>query len=149
MEPLTQIFNDCVENSTFPDVTSLPKNRPTNARTNYRPISVLPSFSKLFERIMDKKIVVYITPFFIFTSMWFSTRLSVQHALVRLLEKFKISLDEGRKAGTVLMDISKAFDCIRHNLSISILHAYGFSYEALTLIENYLNNRQQRFKVNG
>ena len=60
VQPLTQIFNDCVENSTFPnelkcvDVTSLPKNGPTNTRTNFRPISVLPTVSKLFERIMDK-----------------------------------------------------------------------------------------------
>ena len=69
MELLTQIFNDYVENSTFPDelkcadVKSLPKNGPTNNRTNFRPISVLPKVSKLFERIMDKQIVVYITPF--------------------------------------------------------------------------------------
>ena len=59
VEPLTKIFNDCIENSSFPDelkcadVTSLPKNGPTNSRTNFRPISVLPTVSKLFERIMD------------------------------------------------------------------------------------------------
>ena len=66
-----------------------------------------------------------------------------------LLEKFKISLDKGGKAGAVLMDLSKAFDCIRHDLLIAKLHAYGFSYEALTLINDYLTNRQQRVKVNG
>ena len=70
-------------------------------------------------------------------------------ALVRLLEKVKISLDEGRKAGAVLMDLSKAFDCIRHDLLIAKLQAYGFSYEALTLINDYLTNRQQRVKVNS
>ena len=69
VEPLTQILNDCIEDSTFPDelkcadVTSLPKSGPTNTRTNFRPISVLPTVSKLFERIMDKQIVTYITPF--------------------------------------------------------------------------------------
>ena len=47
------------------------------------------------------------------------------------------------------MDLSKAFDCIRHDLLIAKLHAYGFSREALTLINNYLTNRQQRVKVNG
>ena len=47
------------------------------------------------------------------------------------------------------MDLSKAFDCIRHDLWIAKLHAYGFSYEALTLINSYLTNRQQRVKVNG
>ena len=69
--------------------------------------------------------------------------------LIRLLEKFKISLDERGKAGAVLMDLSKAFDCIRRDLLIAKLHAYGFSYEALTLVNDFLTNRQQRFKVNG
>ena len=48
-----------------------------------------------------------------------------------------------------MMDLSKAFDCIRHDLLIAKLHAYGFSHEALTLINDYLTNRQQRVKVNG
>ena len=155
MEPLTQIFNDCIENSTFPDelkcadVTPLPKNGPTNTRTNFRPISVLPTVSKLFERIMDKQIVAYITTFLLSLLCGFRKGYSAQHALVRLLEKFKISLDEGGKAGAVMMDLSKAFDYIRHDLLIAKLHAYGFSYEALTLINDYLTNRQQRLKVNG
>ena len=69
VERLTQIFNDCMKNSSFSDeikcadVTSLLKNGPSNSRTNFRPISVLPTISKLFERIMDKEIVAYITPF--------------------------------------------------------------------------------------
>ena len=155
VEPLTQIFNDCIEKSTFPDelkcadVSSLPKNGSTNTRTNFRPISVLPTVSKLFERIMDKQIVAYITPSLSSLLCGFRQGYSAQHALVRLLEKFKISLDEGGKAGTVLMDLSKAFDCIRHDLLIAKLHAYGFSQEALALINDYLTNRQQRVKVNG
>ena len=47
------------------------------------------------------------------------------------------------------MDLSKAFDCTRHDLLIAKLHAYGFSQEALALINDYLTNRQQRVKVNG
>ena len=155
VEPLTQIFNDCIENSSFPDelkcadVTSLPKNGPSNSRTNFRPISVLPTVSKLFERIIDKQIVAYITPFLSSLLCGFRKGYNAQHALIRLLEKFKISLDEGGKAGAVLMDLSKAFDCIKHDLLIAKLHAYGFSREALALINNYLTNRQQRVKVNG
>ena len=69
VEPLTKIFNDCIENSSFPDelkcadATSLPKNGATNSRTNFRPISVLLTVSKLFERLMDKQVLSYITPF--------------------------------------------------------------------------------------
>ena len=150
VEPLTKIFNDCIENSSFPDelkcadVTSLPKNGPTNSRTNFRPISVLPTVPKLFERLMDKQVVSYITPFLSSLLCGFRKGYSAQHALVRLLEIFKISLDEGGKAGAVLMDLSKAFDCIRHDVLIAKLHAYGFSREALALINDYLTNRQQR-----
>ena len=155
VEPLTKIFNDCIDKSTFPDelkcadVTSPPKNGPANNKTNFRPISVLPSVSKIFERIMDKQIVSYITPFLFSLLCGFQKGYSAQHALVMLLEKVKISLDEGGKAGAVLMDLSNAFYCIRHDLLIAKLQAYGFSHEALTLINDYLTNRQQRVKVNG
>ena len=90
VEPLTHIFNDCVENSTFPDelkcadVTSLPKNGPANTSTNFRPISVLPTVSKLFERIMDKQMVAYITPFVSSLLCGFRRGYSAQHALVLL-----------------------------------------------------------------
>ena len=47
------------------------------------------------------------------------------------------------------MDLSKAFDCIRHDLLIAKLNAYGFSHGALSFINDYLTNRQQRVKVNG
>ena len=106
---MTKIFNDCIENSSFPDelkcadVTSLPKNVPTNSRTNFRPISVLPTVSKLFERLMDKQVVSYITPFLSSLLCGFRKGYSAQHALVRLLETFKISLDEGGKAGNNLI----------------------------------------------
>ena len=97
-------------------MSHLPKNGPTNTRANFRPISVLPTVSKLFERIMDKQIVAHITPFLSSLLCGFRQGYSAQHALVRLLEKFKFSLDEGGKAGTVLMDLSKAFHCIRYDL---------------------------------
>ena len=155
VEHSTQIVRDCTENCSFPDelkcadITSLPKNGPTNSRTNFRPISVLPTVSKLFEKIIDKQIVAYITPFLSPLLCGFRKGYNAQNALIRLLEKFKISLNEGGKAGAVLMDLSKAFDCIRHDPLIAKLHAYGFSHKALTLINNHLTNRQQRVKVKG
>ena len=97
---------------------------------------------------MDKQIVTYITPSLPSLLCGFRQGYSAQHALVRLLEKFKISLDKGGKARAALMDLSKAFDCIRHDLLIAKWHAYGISYEA-TLINDYLTNKQQRVKVNG
>ena len=125
VEPLTQLFTDCIEHLSFPnelkctDVTSLPKNGPSNTRTNFRPINVLPTVSKVFERIMDKQIVAYITSFLSSLLCGFRKCYSAQQARVRLLEKFKINLYEGGKAGAVLMDLSKAFDYIRYDLLIA------------------------------
>ena len=116
MEPLTPIYNDCIANLTFPDepkyanVTSLPKNEPANNKTNFRPNSDLPTASKLFERILDKQTIAYITPFLSSLLSGFRKGYDAQHDLLRLVEKFKVSLDEGGKAGAVLMDLSEAFD---------------------------------------
>ena len=58
------------------------------------------------------------------------------------------SLDEGGYVGGVLMDLSKAFDTINHNLLIAKLHAYGFGIESLEIIHDYLSDRWQRTKIN-
>ena len=74
---------------------------------------------------------------------------NAQHALTLFLEKCKIYLDTGGKAGTIFMDLSKAFDCVQHDLLIAKLHAYGFNHDALTFLYSYLSDRQQRVKMNG
>ena len=66
-----------------------------------------------------------------------------------MLEKWKTSLDNGENIGAILMDLSKAFDCIRHDLLLAKLNAYGFSREALRLVNSFLENRHQRVKING
>ena len=73
---------------------------------------------------------------------------SVQHALIALLEKLRLSLDNKGYGGAILMDLSKAFDTLDHDLLIAKLHAYGFSKKALFLIKSYLSNRWQRTKIN-
>ena len=74
---------------------------------------------------------------------------SVQHALITVLEKWRISLDNNGFGGAILMDLSKAFDTANHNLLIAKQQAYGFSMKALKLIKSYLSNRWQRTKVNN
>ena len=71
---------------------------------------------------------------------------STQHCLLFMLETLKNALDKGQKTGILLADLSKAFDCISHELLIASLYAYGFSKNALDLIYDYLN-RKQRTKV--
>ena len=70
------------------------------------------------------------------------------HALLRLIETCNKSIDSGGIAEAVLTDLSKAFDCLDHELLIAKLNAYGFSRSALLFVRSYLDNRKQRVKVN-
>ena len=72
---------------------------------------------------------------------------STQHALLNLLKNWQKCLDKSGVAGTVLMDLSKAYDCLPHDLLLVKLSAYGFDESTITLIANYLSNRYQRVKI--
>ena len=74
---------------------------------------------------------------------------NTQDALLRLIEKFSSFLDVKGFAGAILMDLSKAFDCLNHELLIAKLEAYCFSKAALERVHDYLSNRKQRVKING
>ena len=65
-----------------------------------------------------------------------------------MLQKWRSALDNKKVFGALLTDLSKAFDCLSHDLLIAKLNAYGFSMAALRLIQNYLSNRKQRTKIN-
>ena len=66
-----------------------------------------------------------------------------------MLEKWRKALDNGKLAGALLTDLSKAFDCINHDLLIAKLHVYGFDHGSLTYIYSYLTGRLQRTKINN
>ena len=74
---------------------------------------------------------------------------SSQHALLRLVEQCQKILDKKGKVGMVLMDLSKAFDCLPHDLLIAKLEAYGFGIGSLRLIFDYLTSRKQRVRINS
>ena len=66
-----------------------------------------------------------------------------------MLEKWRKALDNGKLAGALLTDLSKAFDCLNHELLIAKLHAYGFDFNSLNYIYSYLSERHHRTKVNN
>ena len=69
--------------------------------------------------------------------------------MVPMIEKWKMARDKGKYAGGILMDLSKAFDTINHELLIAKLYAYGFSLEALKIVHSYLSDRWHRTKIDG
>ena len=68
---------------------------------------------------------------------------SAQHCLLSMLEKWKSAIDNRKMFGALLTDLSKAFDCLSHDLLIAKLNAYGFSVAALRLVLDYLSNRNK------
>ena len=116
---------------------------------NYRPVSVLPVVSQICERIMQKQILEYIDKHLSPHLCGYRRGYSPQKALIAILEKWRLSMDNKGFAGGVLMDLRKAFDIINHSLLLAKLHAYGFSKQALAVICSYLSNRKQRIKINN
>ena len=66
-----------------------------------------------------------------------------------MTEKWRKCMDKGSISGAILTDLSKAFDCILHNLLIAKLVAYAFDYQSLRIMDSFLSNRQQRTKINN
>ena len=124
------------------------KNKDPLDKTNYRPVRVWLPVSKIFERLMQKQINGHIknklSPFLCGYRKVFSP----QYALLSLIEDWKKILDGKGFGGAVLMDLSKGFDTLNHELFIAKLSAYGFNNESLKLIQSYLTNRGQRTKIN-
>ena len=83
---------------------------------NYRPVSVLPVVSKIYERIMQKQILEYIDKHLSPHLCGYRKGWSTQTALISMLEKWKLSINYEDFAGGVLMDLNKAFDTINHHL---------------------------------
>ena len=73
---------------------------------------------------------------------------SAQHCLLVMVEKWRQCLDNGGLIGVLLTDLSKAFDCILHELLIVKLAAYGFDHNSLQMVQSYLSNGKRRTKIN-
>ena len=131
------------------DITAVHKQNVKTNEKNYRPISILPSVSKIFEKIMYKQIESFMKNILSDYLCGFRKGYSTQYCLLYMLEKWKRALDQGNIAGGILTDLSKAFDCLNHALLIAKLEAYGFEISSLTFIYSYLSQRRQRTKVNN
>ena len=147
--------NHSIDNNIFPstlklaNITPVFKKGSANSKENYRPVSILPNLSKIFERCMFKHMGNYFEEHFLSKyQCGFRKGFSAQHCLMALLEKWKTCVDQKQICGALLTDFSKAFDCLPHDLIIAKLNAYGFSLSALRLIHDYLSNRKQRTKIN-
>ena len=102
--------------------------------------------SKVFEKIYSQ-VYSYIQQYLNPLLCGFRQDHGTQHALFRLLQAWQKELDESGYTGTVLMDLSKAYDCLPHDLIISKFEACGFDNISLKLFHSYFSNRKQQVKI--
>ena len=129
------------------EIIPIPKKGDSLDIGNYRPISILPTVSKLFEKVMANQLSEFFETKFSKFLCGFRKGHSTQHALINLINSWQKSLDKGNVVGTVLMDLSKAYDCLPHDLLIAKLAAYGVDLPSLNLIHDYLSNRFQSVRI--
>ena len=152
---LTMAISCSIRNSSFPDdakkaaVCPFDKGEPNRmVEWNFRPVSVLHTCSKIYEKVLKQQLKENLDNILSFSFIAAYRRAySTQHVLIRLIEDWRSNLDDDHLAGAVLMDLSKAFDCIPHDLLIAKLHAYRFDEDALVLTYSYLKRRKQSVRI--
>ena len=155
VKPLTQLINRSFELGIFPDELKLAKVIPIfksgdkTQLTNYRPISVLIFFSKIFEKTMYNHLIKFINKNKILYKYQFGFRKShsTNHAIISLVEKVNNALDSGNVLVGVFLDLKKAFDTVDHKILLGKLFKYGIRGEILKWFESYLNNRTQYVNI--
>ena len=126
-------LNMTIETSTFPeqlkyaDVTPVFKKDSRTDKKNYRPISILPNVSEIYERCLNKPLEEHFQALLSKYQCGFRKGYNVINALLPMIEKCRKSLNEGGAFGALLTDLSKAFDCLLHELLTAKRHAYGVS----------------------
>ena len=158
-EPITLIINQSLNTGIFPDKLKIAKVIPVhkdplldrNMLNNYRPISILPSISKIFERVAYNQLYSYFSDNNIFYKSQYGFRKthSTESAALELVNRIHEYLDKNLTPLAIYMDLSKAFDTINHEILLQKLKKYGLSEKTITWFSNYLNSRKQFVSYNN
>ena len=152
---LTNIINNDLLRNSFSDSAKIASVRPIfkkGERTeigNYRPVSILNCFSKIYERFLHNQIASFSNEFLSDFISVYRKEYSINHVLIRLIENWKTMLNKNLFTGVVLKDLSKAFECIPHNLLVAKLHVYGLSFDKVTFLNSYVKDRKQNVRINN
>ena len=155
LSPLTYIFNKSLYAGIFPErmkysiIKPLYKKGSTSELGNYRPISLLTVFSKLLEKIIYKRLYLYLMEHNLLSCQQFGFRenRSTQTATYSLLNTILMALDKHEFVGGLFCDFHKAFDCVNHSILLEQLDYCGISGTAKKLLGSYLDGRYQRVEL--
>lgn len=156
-EPMMALFNQSIHSGVFPDSLKIAKVIPVYKKgdkrllDNYRPISILPALSKIFERIMFNQLTKYLIDYQILFSGQYGFRSghSTEHAALELVERILSDFSQNDQTLVIYLDLSKAFDSLSHDVLLAKLRYYGVSTAALHLFSSYFVNRRQYVDFNG
>ena len=152
---LCKLFNKCIQDGVFPKVlkngviTPIHKKGRKDKIENYRPISTLPIFGKIFEKILYKRIYNFVTSQNIISDSQFGFRAnhSTSHAIHHSVDFIKSCHSRSMNVLGVFIDLSKAFDTIDHKILLNKLHNYGIRGTPYDLLKSYLSDRYQQVKI--
>ena len=155
--PLTYICNLSLSSGIVPNdlkiakVIPIFKSKKRNCINNYRPVSVLPVFSKNLERLVYNRLLKFINKHNVLypNQFGFQANHSTSMALITLIDKTTESIDNGNNVLGIFLDFTKAFDTVDHSILNEKLQCYGICGLALLWIKKYLNNRKQYVSYNG
>jgi hypothetical protein len=155
--PLSTIFNKSIIQGKFPNrlkiakVVPIHKGGDTNNPANFRPISLLPVLSKVIEKLMYNRMLKFINKHNIISPNQYGFRAghSTKHAVIDLVNHILNLLDNKKTVLSVFLDISKAFDCVNHQILLNKLNYYGFRGLIHSWLTDYLNHRYQYVSLNN
>ena len=157
-DPLCYIYNLSINAGIFPDKLKIAKVIPIFKKgdkseiSNYRPISLLSVFSKVFEKIVVKRIISFLSKYAIISDNQFGFRpnhSTTTALLSTIIDEIYNSIDDNNFVLGIFFDISKAFDCVNHKILLAKLFHYGIRGQLNKWFESYLHNRSQYTSVNG
>ncbi|CAH2088992.1 unnamed protein product [Euphydryas editha] len=152
---LTNCFNKCIREGTFPDslkiakITPIYKSGIRSEPGNYRPISVLPVLSKIFERVLYNRRDQHLSRInYIYPKQYgFRPKSNTLSATIDLITNIKLKIDKKLIVLGLFVDLKKAFDSVSHELLLKKLSGIGLQDSAYDIFKSYLSNRRQVVKI--
>lgn len=155
IEPLVYIINECMRvgfwPSIFKDTLIIPifKRGENTEASNYRPISLITNFTKIFEKVLKSRLVSFLNKNKLLSQKQygFKENISTQDAIIDLINNVSSAMDKGTPCLCIFIDLSKAFDTVSHPLLLQSLENIGVRGICLQLLKSYISNRQQCVRI--